>query len=318
MIPAPTAPRAAPTRPVQGVDPQTLLAIRDLELRARMIVEGLWSGLHRSPFTGFSVEFTEYRQYSSGDDLRYLDWRVLARTDREYIKKFEDETNLRCQLLVDISRSMQFGSLAYPKSDYARTLAATFSYFLLQQRDMVGLTLFDDGVKDFMPARWRQGHLRRLLGALERKSDGRETNVGRALEQAAQLWRKRSLVLILSDFLSPVAEWETQLGRLVAAGHDVRAIQVLDPAEQTLHFGKTGEWEDLENGHRLYIDPDQARTRYVERFSEHQAAVRAAFERRGVSYQVAPTNQPFDFVLLTLLRALPRRGANGRQRRNSL
>jgi hypothetical protein len=159
--------------------------------------------------------------------------------------------------------------------------------------------------------------LRRLLGALERTSEGRDTNLARALEQAAQLWRKRSLVLILSDFLAPVVEWETQLGHLVAAGHDVRAIQVLDPAEQTLHFGKTGEWEDLENGRRLYVDPEQARTHYVTRFSAHQASVRAAFERRGVAYQVAPTNQPFDFVLLTLLRALPRGGATARQRRNA-
>ncbi|MCB1122986.1 MAG: DUF58 domain-containing protein, partial [Verrucomicrobiae bacterium] len=142
------------------MDPKALLAIRDLELRARVVVEGLWSGLHRSPLEGFSVEFTEYRQYSPGDDLRYLDWRVLARTDREYIKKFEDETNLRCHILLDTSRSMLFGSLDYHKFDYARTLAATLAYFLLHQRDIVGLSLFDSEVRDYIPARWRPGHLR--------------------------------------------------------------------------------------------------------------------------------------------------------------
>ncbi|MFL3659703.1 MAG: DUF58 domain-containing protein, partial [Opitutales bacterium] len=152
-----------PTASNTGIDPQALLAIRDLELRARVVVEGLWSGLHRSPLQGFSVEFTEYRQYTQGDDLRYLDWKLLARTDREFIKKFEDETNLRCMILLDASRSMQFGSDGVSKAEYARTLAATFAYFLLKQRDVVGLALFDSELREYLPARWRPGQFRRLL-----------------------------------------------------------------------------------------------------------------------------------------------------------
>jgi uncharacterized protein (DUF58 family) len=283
---------------VRGLDPQTLLAIRDLELRARVVVEGIWAGLHRSPFSGFSVEFTEYRQYVAGDDLRYLDWKVLARSDRHYIRKFEDETNVRCEMLVDHSRSMGFGARDYSKADYARTLAASLGYFMLQQRDMVGLALFADGLAQYLPARWRVGHLRRLLAALEPNPEGGATDLGRALDDVARLWRKRSLVLILSDLLAPVDQWDPALGRLVAAGHDVRVLQILDPVELTLEYGEAAEWEDAESGQHLYLDPSAARRGYLERFNAHQDGVRRALERRGVPYQLATTDQPIDVVLV--------------------
>ena len=157
-------------------DPKALMAIRNLELRARVVVEGFWKGLHRSPYHGFSVEFTEYRQYSPGDDTRYLDWRLYARSDRHYLKRFEDETNLRCHLLVDQSRSMDYGSLTYSKSDYARTLAATLAWFLHGQGDAVGLLSFDERVRDYLPPRHRHGHLRQLMLALG-------TPAGRAPDQ---------------------------------------------------------------------------------------------------------------------------------------
>ena len=135
------------TQSADRIDPATLMHIKSLELRAKMVVEGLWSGLNRSPYHGFSVEFSEYRQYTPGDDLRYLDWRLYGRSDRYYVKRFEDETNLRCHLIFDISRSMSYGSLSYTKADYARTLAATLAYFLSIQRDAVGLILFDERVE---------------------------------------------------------------------------------------------------------------------------------------------------------------------------
>lgn len=301
---------------VRGLDPQTLLAIRDLELRARVVVEGIWAGLHRSPYTGFSVEFTEYRQYVPGDDLRYLDWKVLARSDRQYIRKFEDETNVRCELLVDHSRSMGFGSRDYSKADYARTLAASLGYFMLQQRDMVGLALFADGIAQHVPARWRVGHLRRLLAALTPNPEGGATDLGRALDDVARLWRKRSLVLILSDLLAPVTSWDAALGRLVAIGHDVRVLQILDPVELTLEFGEATEWEDVETGRRLYLDPSAARRGYREKFDAHQNAVRHALERRGVPYALATTDQPLDLVLLNWIeRSNARRGAAHHGRR---
>lgn len=297
VSPIPISP--APTR---GLDPQALFAIRDLELRARVVIEGLWAGLQRSPFTGFSVEFTEYRPYSPGDDLRHLDWRALARTDRHYLKQFEDETNLRCQLLVDASQSMTFGSTGVSKAQYARTLAATLGYFLLKQRDVVGLATFADGLIDVLPARWRRGQWRHLLALLERTSTARDTRLDRALDQSAPRWRRRSIIVIISDFLSPVSEWESALGRIAAAGHDVRAVQILDPVELTLDFGRTAVWVDIENGRTLYVDPLQARDGYLRRFSSHQNEVRQALQRRGIAHVVATLDKPLDFVLADLIR----------------
>lgn len=293
----PAGPRSS-----SGIDPRALLAIRDLELRARAVVEGLWAGLHRSPYTGFSVEFTEYRQYSPGDDLRYLDWRVFARTDRDYVKEFEDETNFRCQILVDTSRSMGFGSTGFSKADYVRTLAATLAYFLFQQRDSVGLALFEAGLREVLPARWRQGHLRRMLAALERTPDARATDFARALAQVAPLWRRRSVVVVLSDLLTPASHWDAPLGGLVAQGHDVRVLQVLDPAELSLDYGRAGLWEDVETGQQLYVDPEQARRGYLERFAVHQAEVTRALQSRGVMHRVVSTAEPLDRVLLALIR----------------
>src|SRR6187549_2437652 len=168
------------------IDPQVLMRIKNLELRARIVVQGFWNGLHRSPYHGFSVEFTEYRQYTPGDDPRYLDWRLYARSDRYYLKRFEDETNLRCYLLVDLSRSMGYSSLAYDKAEYAKTAAATIAYFLSLQRDAVGLVTFDAAIKDYLPARFRPGHLHRLMLCLEQTPAGTGTDLTAPLEQVAK------------------------------------------------------------------------------------------------------------------------------------
>src|ERR1044071_4921631 len=173
------------------IDPQALMSIRNLELRARVVVQGFWNGIHRSPYHGFSVEFTEYRQYSPGDDPRYLDWRVFARSDRYFIKKFEDETNLRCHLLADNSRSMAFGSLGFTKAQYAATLAAPVAYFLYLQGDAVGLLTFDEQIREYLPARNRTGHLRHLMLALEKPSAGAATDLAAPLKRIVELVHKR-------------------------------------------------------------------------------------------------------------------------------
>jgi hypothetical protein len=229
-------------------DPKALMAIRNLELRARVVVEGFWNGLHRSPYHGFSVEFTEYRQYSPGDDTRYLDWRLYARTDRYYLKRFEDETNLRCHLLVDHSRSMDYGSVGYSKSDYVRTLAATLAWFLHGQGDAVGLISFDERVREYLPARHRSGHLRQLMLALEHQPEGRETNLGEPLRRVAELARKRGLIVLLSDLLTPLDQLERSLARLTAAGHEVVLFQALDPNELAFAFQRPVLFQDLESG----------------------------------------------------------------------
>lgn len=291
-------------RPTTAIDPDALLAIRDLELRARIVVEGLWSGLHRSPCHGFSVEFSEYRQYSPGDDLRYLDWKALARTDREYLKIYEDETNLRCTIVLDSSKSMQFASSTHPKSEYARTLAATLSYFLTQQRDMVGIARFENDITDYLEPRWRPGHLKRVFALLERPSLGVATDFSNTLQSLTRLCRKRGLIVLISDFLSDPKSWRHPLAHLSAMGHDVRALQILDPAEPSLDFGKAAHWEDIETGNTIYVDPDTLRQRYRARFQERQDSLATVFSSAGAQCQTITTDQALDLALLDFVRNL--------------
>jgi uncharacterized protein (DUF58 family) len=291
-----------------AIDARALMAIRSLELRARAVVEGFWTGIHRSPYHGFSVEFTEYRQYAPGDDPRHIDWRVLARSDRTYIKKFEDETNLRCHLVLDRSRSMEFGTVGHTKAAYAATFAATLALFLQQQGDAVGLVSFDDVVREFIPARNRPGHLNHLLHAIEQPVPGRATNLPVALERAAHLLRKRGMVVLISDFLAPVADLERPLSHLAALGHDIAAIQFLDPAEASLSFHQAAHFVDLESGESLHVDPDAARVAYVQRLEAHQADLRLLFGRVGATWHPVLTDAPLGPVLQGFVQSRHRRG----------
>jgi uncharacterized protein (DUF58 family) len=294
-------------------DPRTLMAIRNLELRARVVVEGFWNGLHRSPYHGFSVEFTEYRQYTSGDDTRYLDWRLFARSDRYYLKKFEDETNLRCYLLVDQSRSMDYGSIAYPKSDYARTLAATLAWFLHGQGDAVGLFTFADQVRDYLPARHRHGHLRQLMLALEQPGAGSATNLTAPLQRVAELVRRRGLLVLISDLLAPVDDMEVSLGRLAAAGHEIIVFQVLDPSEVNFDFRRATVFHDVESERDVYVDPDALRPEYRRRFEEHTQRIESLCRRFGVAFHRLITQDALEIALLNLLRSRERRGKSVRR-----
>jgi uncharacterized protein (DUF58 family) len=296
------------------LDPGALMAIRNLELRARAVVEGFWHGLHRSPYHGFSVEFTEYRPYTPGDDPRYLDWRLVARTDRYFIKKFEDETNLRCHLLVDASRSMTFGSLAYTKADYARTLAATLAYFLSQQGDATGLLTFDDRVREYLPARHRPGHLRHLMLSLEKPFEGNATDLAAPLQRIAELTQKRGLVVLISDLLAPIDSLEAPLALLTALRHEVIVFQVLDPAELTFDFDFAARFLDLESGRDLYIDPALARGGYTRRLKQHLATARAVCERLGITHVQLSSAQPLELALFDFLKARANRGKIVRRR----
>src|SRR4051794_33406312 len=290
------------------IDPAALMRIKSMQLRARVVVEGFLSGLHRSPYHGFSVEFTEYRQYSPGDDLRYLDWKLFARSDRYYLKRFEDETNLRAWLLVDLSRSMGFGSLAYDKAAYARTAAATIAYFLSLQRDGVGLITFDAAIQEFLPARFRPGHLHRLMMALERAPAGQATDLVAPLEQIAQTARKRGLVVLLSDLLAPLEEVETRLGYLRSRGHEVVVMRVLDPAEVEFPFQEAALFQDVESGRELYVDPQLARERYRQRFAEHAAGLSRTCNKLGIAAVDLVTNRPLELALFDFLATRLRRG----------
>jgi uncharacterized protein (DUF58 family) len=290
------------------ISPQALMAIRNLELRARIVVEGFWSGLHRSPYHGFSVEFTEYRQYTPGDEPRYLDWRLYARSDRFYIKKFEDETNLRCHLLVDGSRSMTYGSLAYTKSEYANTLAATIAYFLHQQGDAVGVLTFDEQIRDYLPARHRRGHLRQLMLLLEKPAGGRGTDLTAPLKRIAELVRKRGLMVFITDLLAPLETLERNIGSLVACGHEVLLFHLLDPAEMNFGFDRATLFLDLESERDLYIDPAAARKEYLRKLEAHLQTAREICAHLGVAYHLLPTEKPLEDALFGFLRSRMQRG----------
>jgi uncharacterized protein (DUF58 family) len=290
------------------IDPQTLMRIRNLELRARVVVQGFWNGLHRSPYHGFSVEFTEYRQYVPGDDPRWIDWKLFARSDRHFLKKFEDETNLRCQLLVDASRSMGYGSIDYTKSEYANTLAATLAYFLSKQGDAVGLLTFDEAVRDYLPPRNRPGHLRHMMLALEKASAGTTTDLITPLNRAVELSRRRGLMVLISDLLAGLDRFEASLAALSACGHEVVVFHVLDPAEVNFEFNKAALFRDIESGQELYIDPVQARKEYLRKFTAHTDGVEATCRKLGAAYHRLTTDRPLELALFDYMRGRMQRG----------
>ena len=290
------------------IDPKTLMSIRNLELRARVVVEGFWSGIHRSPYHGFSSEFTEYRQYTPDDDPRHLDWRVFARSDRYFIKKFEDETNLRCYLLCDQSRSMTYGSTGYSKAEYAATLAATLGYFLYLQGDAVGLLSFDEQVREYLPARHRTGHLRHIMLALEKPAAGLATDLGAPLKRIVEIVRKRGLMVFISDFLSPVEMLDQQLSALAACGHEIMVLQILDPAEVSFNFKDPAMFEDVESGRLLFIDPAAARSEYVRKLEAHRETLKTTCQRLGILWQTLSTDRALELALFDFLRERMQRG----------
>ena len=297
------------------IDPTALMRIRSLELRARVVVEGFWKGLHRSPYHGFSVEFSEYRQYSRGDDPRYIDWKVYARSDRHFIKKFEDETNLRCQLFVDQSRSMEFGSGEFGKVDYANTLAATLGYFLMHQGDAVGLTTFHENLAEQLPPRNRPGHLRRLMLMLEEDCQGNATDLAGMLERIPQMVRRRGLIVVISDFLVPLGAIQQGLRQLHATGHDVVLFQILDPAEKTFAFDEAKHFRDAETGQEFFVDPGIARKNYVERFEAHQEGLRSAATTYGMDYVCLDTGEHLEHALWQFVTRRQNAAAAARTRR---
>jgi len=290
------------------IDPATLMRIKNLEMRAKTVVEGFLSGMHRSPYHGFSVEFTEYRPYTKGDDPRYLDWKLYARTDRCYIKRFEDETNLRCYLVADRSRSMAYGTRGYTKSDYAATLAATLAYFLTHHRDAVGLLTFDEQVVELIPARYHHGQLHRLMTALEREPAGQATDLAAPLERIAERVRKRGVIVLVSDLLAPLEALDRNLGYLRSQGHEVVVFRVLDPAELDFSPGDSAQFRDLESGKIMYVDPAAMQREYRRRFGEHAAALETTCANLGIDLRTLTTDQPLEIALFDYLYVRQRRG----------
>lgn len=290
-------------------DPAALMRIRDLELRALSVVEGYWKGLHRSQRHGFSAEFAEYRSYVPGDDIRYLDWKVLARRDKCFIRKFREETNLRSHVLLDLSRSMGYGSLAYSKLEYARTLAATLSVFLHQQGDETGLLTFDEVARDYLPPRHRSGHLHAILAALGRPALGKSAGLHAPVETILGRGRMRGLILVISDFLTPMEELKGPLTSLAACGHDITLLQTLDPAEIHFTFDASVNFEDMESGRVIPTDPARMREGYLRKFEAHQQGLKSCCDSLGIIHHLLSTDQPLESALHAYLADRRSRGA---------
>ncbi|KPK76364.1 MAG: hypothetical protein AMJ79_06860 [Phycisphaerae bacterium SM23_30] len=303
------------TRAKGMITPLALMGIKSIELRAKMVVEGFLRGIHRSPFHGFSVEFSEYRQYIYGDDTRHIDWRLFARSDRLFIKKFEDETNLRCHLLVDHSRSMGYSSAGFSKAKYAATLAATLSYLLFMQGDAVGLATFDEKINHFLPPRNRPGYLHRLMLLLDKDPQGIGTDLGRPLKRIAEIITRRGLLVLISDLLAPIDELESHLAYLRASGQDLIVFQVLDPAEMNFSFETPSLFRDMENNRNFYVDPVEAKSKYQSRLHQHLESIQSTCRNLGIDYRVMATDRPLEFALLDFLISRARLGKRIKQNR---
>jgi len=295
-------------------DPQALMRIKNLTLRARGVVEGFYTGLHRSPFHGFSVEFSEYRPYVPGDDPRGLDWKLYARSDRYFIKRFEDETDRRVYLIFDRSRSMGYRTLAYTKGEYAVTLAATLAYYMTLQRDSVGLLTFDDSIGDWVPARQRPGHFRQLMIALSRPLAGSGTDLDSPLRQLAQRITKRGLAILISDLLAPIDQLRMNLGLLRSRGHEVIVLRTLDPGELRLVIPEPTTVVDLETGREVPLDPATVGPEYERNFAAHREQVRVICESLGVDLYEMMTDQPLADALAHVVSTQQRRGGRTSRR----
>lgn len=290
-----------PARDREFLDPAVVARLGTLELKARAIVEGFIAGLHRSPFKGFSVEFAEYRQYIAGDDLSTLDWKVYARSDRHYVKKFEEETNLHCQLLVDVSGSMAYRSGSMSKFDYAACLAASLGYLMHRQRDGVGLVAFSDRIVDALPSSTRAGHLRNILLALDRLEVGSRTDVAKPLHQVADMLTRRGLVVVISDLLDDPESVVRGLKHFQHRGSDVIVFQVLDSDEIEFPFDGATRFEDLETGDEVVAVPGAIREHYLKQIGGLIDRYRRELGAAGIDYQLLDTSQPLEMALLAYL-----------------
>ena len=290
------------------IDPAVLQKLSSLQLVAKVVVQGFVSGLHRSPYHGFSVDFAEYREYTDGDDLRGIDWNVVARTDRYYIKKYQGETNTALHFLLDVSRSMHYGSAEISKLDYARFLVASLGYFGFRQKDAIGLYLFDDAIREFLPPRLRRTHMTRFLTTLEHGSEGGATGWQQPLEKIAQLVSRRGVMVIVSDFYSDLEELFRGIKLLLSRGHDAILFQILDPYELEFPFDRPTLLEDVETLDRVLVVPQASRKHYLEAFGSHQAALQDRAASAGADWMVLRTDRPLDEALLHYLTVRHRRG----------
>jgi len=281
------------------LDPAILSRINNLELIARTVVDGFISGLHHAPYLGLSTDFAEHRPYLPGDDIRRIDWRVWGRTDRLYVKEFEADTNANLIVLLDVSRSMDYGGTGLTKLDYARYLAASLLYLSRRQRDRVGLITFDTGLVDYVPPSAK--HLELALHTLDRARPGGRGSLAGPLEKIAQTVRRRSILVLLSDLYEEPDRIIRALGALRDRGHDLLVFHVLDAHERDFPFDEAASFEDLETGERAPVIPAKMRDEYQTMVRSHCETLLKRLGQHRVDYYLADTRRALDFALLEYL-----------------
>ena len=289
------------------LDPSLIARIGSMELRARTVAEGFLAGLHRSPFKGFSVEFAEYRQYLPGDDLSTIDWKVYARSDRYYVKKFEEETNVECHVLLDVSGSMGYGSQGITKLAYGSYLAASLAYLMNRQRDAVGFIAFDDNIVTHLPPSARPGHLRSVLLALDQLSLGTRSNVAKPLHQLADSLVKRGIVLLLSDLLDDPARTIQGLKHLRFRGTDIVVFHLLDHDELTFPYERLTRFRDMETTDEVMAAPLEVRDHYLSEIELLVSQYKRELRLVGIDYQLVDTSKSLDFAIMNYLSTRSRR-----------
>ncbi len=285
------------------LDPKILVRLEGLQLRARLIVEGYVSGVHRSPFHGFSIEFAEHREYAPGDDLRYLDWKVFGRTDKYYLKQFEEETNLTCYLLLDTSQSMRYRSdaAAMSKLEYAQCAAAALAYLILHQQDSVGLVTFDKEIRSLVRAGSNPSHMEQLVHVMEESVPERKTATGPIFHELAERLKKRGLVVVLSDLFDDVDSMMAGLKHFRHHRQEVILMHVLDPAELDFPFQQATLFQGLEQLPEVLAEPRALRKAYLEEFGAYVRRLKKGCRMHQIDYVQMRTDQSLEVALSSYL-----------------
>ena len=284
-------------------EPEAAARVGRLNLLARQAIEGFVTGLHRSPHLGFAIEFAEHRQYSPGDEIRRVDWMAYARTDRFYVKLHEQQTNLRCQIVLDASGSMGYGSGGVSKFQYGRYLASLLGYLMLSQQDAVGLSVFDSVVREHLAPSSRQTNLARIFESLAKQSAEGETSLAPIMHELAGRLGQRSLVVVISDLLDDPEAVSRALRHVVSRRHQVIVLHVMDPAELAFPFDRLATFVDMEGGGRLLTDPRQIRAEYLAELEEFLKVYRRQCSDAGIEYVLANTAERYDQMLVRYLAA---------------
>ncbi|MDP6354331.1 MAG: DUF58 domain-containing protein [Planctomycetota bacterium] len=281
------------------LDFDVLSRISNMQLLAEVVVEGFILGLHRSPYRGFSVEFAEYRQYSPGDEIKHIDWKVFGKTDRYYVKQFEEETNLACYILLDASASMSYKSdpEAVSKLEYGSCMAACLSYFMMRQRDSTGLMIFDDKIRTILQPRLRQSHLTRILSELDTTEPGGETHISGPLHELAEGMKRRGMIVLISDLMDEPENVLSALQHFRFAGHDIIVFHVMDPGELTFPFDTMTEFTDAESGEKMLISPEGMRDIYLDEVRRFMTTYEKGCADIRADYRLIDTGKPLEHVL---------------------